>query len=317
MADDRRNRRIAGGDVLTVGARVFVIKQATREAVPLMIGLVGPSGSGKTFSALRLATGIKRVVGGAIVVIDTEARRALYYADKFSFEHVDFKAPFGPLDYLAAVKQCVAAGAKTVVIDSMSHEHEGPGGVLEQHDAEAERLSTQWRTTRDKVNMSAWQKPKSERRKLLNEMTQMGVNFVMCYRAKEKINLTGDKPKPMGWMPIAGEEYVYESSLTCLLYPNGGGVPQWQPAEMGEKAIIKLPGQFREIFGASAPLSEEIGEKLARWAAGTSSPAEAQAPREPVTPPKGSVAGRLPDGRKAWEYPDGTLHLEDGTRVEA
>lgn len=254
-------------------SRVFESKPATREAVPLMIGLVGPSGSGKTFSALRLATGIQRVAAGKIIVIDTEARRALYYADKFAFEHVDFKAPFGPLDYLAAVKHCIAEGAKTIVIDSMSHEHEGPGGVLEQHDTEQERLAKQWNTSRDKVNMSAWQKPKGDRRRFLNEMVHMGINFIMCYRAKEKISLSGDKPKPLGWMPIAGEEYVYESSLTCLLYPNSGGVPSWQPDEMGEKAIIKLPGQFRDIFAAKAPLSEGIGEQLARWAAGTTTEA--------------------------------------------
>ena len=247
-----------------VVAREFQIKPATREAVPLIIGIVGPSGSGKTYSALRLATGI----GGKIIVIDTEARRSLYYADKFAFEHVDFKAPFGPLDYLAAIKQAVAAGARTIIIDSMSHEHEGPGGVLEQHDTEMDRLSSAWKTSRDKVNMSAWQAPKRDRRRLINEMLQMGVNFIMCYRAKEKMDLKGEKPKQLGWMPIAGEEYVYESTLTCLLYPSGGGVPQWHPAEMGEKAIIKLPGQFAAILEKTEPLSEAIGAALAKWAAG-------------------------------------------------
>jgi hypothetical protein len=38
-------------------ARTFEAKEAVRESVPLLIGLMGPSGSGKTFSALRLATG--------------------------------------------------------------------------------------------------------------------------------------------------------------------------------------------------------------------------------------------------------------------
>ncbi len=266
--------------------RVFESRQAVREKVPLLIGLVGASGSGKTFSALRLAAGL----GPDVFVIDSEARRALWYADRFKFQHVDFQAPFGSPDYLAAIEHCVSRGAKTIIIDSMSHEHDGPGGVLEMHDKEQDRLAKLWGVSRDKANMSAWQIPKSQRRQLLNRMLQMPVNFILCFRAKEKINLSGDKPKPMGWMPVAGEEFVYEMSVNCLLYPNAGGVPSWHPEEMGEKAIIKLPGQFKDIFATKAPLSEEIGAKLAQWAAGgagpvvASTPAPATATAQPASP---------------------------------
>lgn len=248
--------------------RNFQLKPATRETVPLIVGIVGASGSGKSFSALRLATGIQRVVGGKIGFIDTEGRRGLFYADDFKFDHLDFRAPFAPLEYLEAIEACVAGGAKTLVVDGMSFEHDGPGGVLEMHAAEQDRLAKAWRTTLDKVNMSAWQKPKADRRRLLNAMIQMGVNFVLCFRAKEKMDLKGEKPKALGWMPIAGEEFVYESTVTCLLYPGSNGVPSWHPAEMGEKATIKMPGKLAGIFGQGQPLSEDIGEKLARWAAG-------------------------------------------------
>ena len=40
---------------------------------------------------------------GDIHVIDTEARRALHYASYFKFRHTPFDAPFGSLDYLAAM----------------------------------------------------------------------------------------------------------------------------------------------------------------------------------------------------------------------
>lgn len=262
--------------------RTFELKPATREAVPLFIGIVGPSGSGKTMSALELATGGQRVTGGDIAIIDTEARRSLAYADKYKFRHLDFRAPFGPLDYLDAIEQCAKQGAKWIIVDSASHEHEGPGGVLEMHAAEQERLAKQWRTTLDKVNMSAWQKPKGDRRRLLNTMIQMPVNFVLCFRAKEKMDLRGEKPKTLGWMPIAGEEFVYESTLTCLLYPGSNGVPSWHPDEMGEKATIKLPGQFRGILTDRVPLSADVGEKLARWAAGDVATAQ------PATSPPGA-----------------------------
>ncbi len=243
-------------------SREFTDTPATREAVPLLIGLVGASGSGKTFSALRLATGMQSVCGGDIFFVDTEARRALWYADKFAFKHVDFKAPFGPLDYLDAIEHCKAKGAKTIIVDSQSHEHEGPGGVLEQHAKTVEEKGQNF-------NMLAWQKPKGQRRSLLNAILQMPINFIFCFRAKEKMDMRDvKKPKTLGWMPIAGEEFVYEMTVNCLLMPNAGGVPAWHPNEMGEQAIIKLPGQFQATFAKQEPLSEDIGKQLAEWAKG-------------------------------------------------
>src|ERR1043165_8318630 len=97
----------------------YTFRKAVRERTPLLIGLVGPSGSGKTYSALRLATGIRRVVGGKIVGIDTEARRMLHYAGKFDFDHLEFKAPFGSLNYRDAIEAAISHGASTIIIDSM------------------------------------------------------------------------------------------------------------------------------------------------------------------------------------------------------
>ncbi len=251
-------------------ARTFEDRPAVRDHVPLMIGLMGPSGGGKTYSALRVGTGIQRVTGGEIFVIDTEARRALHYASSFKFRHVAFGAPFGPLDYLAAIEHCVRKGAKVVIVDSMSHEHEGPGGVLEMHEAEVQRLSRGDAAKAEKVKMLAWSKPKQARRRMINSILQQPCNFIFCFRAKEKIKVErGKDPEPRGFMPIAGEEFVYEMTLNALLLPNAGGVPTWQSNELGERQMIKLPEQFRSLLlGAKGPLSESVGQELATWAAG-------------------------------------------------
>lgn len=249
-------------------ARIFEDKPATRESVPLLIGINGPSSSGKTYSALRLATGVQKVAGGEIYGIDTEARRMLHYADKFKFRHLSFRAPFGPNDYLAAVDHCVRKGAKTIVIDSASHLHEGPGGVLEMHETELQRLGGG-----QAVNFLAWAKPKAELRRFINSVMQMSVNLIFCFRAKEKIKIKkGEDPSHLGFMPIASEEFMYEMTLNLLLYPSSGGVPTWQTKEIGERSIIKLPEQFKDVFGARAPLDEESGRKLAEWAAGGAAP---------------------------------------------
>ena len=250
--------------------RTFESKPAKREKTPLLVGLIGPSGTGKTYSALRLAAGFQRVTGGETFVIDTEARRALHYADKFKFQHVPFGAPFNPDSYLDAINYCVKKGASTVIIDSMSHEHEGPGGVLAMHQAIVEKMSGGDYKKAKSVSMLAWAKPKEERRRMINGITQIAnCNFIFCWRAKEKLKIVkGGDPEPLGFLPIAGEEFVYEMTLKCLLLPGANGAPTWQSIMPGEKLMMKLPEQFRQTFVKSQQLDENVGEALVRWAAG-------------------------------------------------
>lgn len=254
--------------------RTFEDKPAVRDAVPFFLGEYGPSGSGKTYSALRVATGMQRITGGDIYCIDSESRRALHYADQFKFKHLEFKAPFGSLDYLAAIEHCCNKGAKIIIVDSMSHEHDGPGGHLEYHEREVERLSGGDSNKAERVKMLAWAKPKAERRRLINTVLQVNANFIFCFRAKEKIKMpkrgSADREiKELGFMPIAGEEFLYEMTLNCLLLPNSGGIPSWHPEESGEKMMVKLPIQFKQLFAEKKPLDESTGEALARWAAGS------------------------------------------------
>jgi len=251
-------------------ARVFEDRPATREKVPLLLGLMGPSGGGKTYSALRLATGIQAVTGGDIWMIDTEARRGLHYADRFAYRHVPFAPPHGSLDYLQAVEHCVNKGAKIVIIDSMSHEHEGVGGLLEQHETECQRLMGQWKTSREKVQMTAWATPKAARRRMINSMLQLDCSFILCFRAKEKLKIIGGKnPEQQGYMPIAGEELVFEMMLNALLLPGAQGVPTWgsawpgasrhdQVARAVQVAPVRAQGSARR---GGRLLAREVGQR--------------------------------------------------------
>lgn len=271
--------------------RTFDDKPAKREQVPLLIGLVGPSGGGKTGSALELAHGIQDIVGGEIGTIDTEARRMLHYADapsfsdpkrRFKFNHSVFGAPFGPLDYLDAIQNQISLGRKIIIVDSTSHEHEGPGGVLEMHEAEMNRLADLWKTSPSKTTMAAWATPKAQRRQLINFILQQPVNFIFCFRAKEKVKIvSGKDPIQLGWQPIAGEEFIFEMALNCLLPPGANGVPEWAPEEKAEKQMVKLPQQFREILTPGRPLSMAVGRELATWA---------QGPNVTTPPPKTALA---------------------------
>lgn len=270
--------------------RTFEAVPAVRQEVPLLVGLMGASGSGKTYSALRLATGIQRVTGGDIYVIDTEARRALHYAEEFKFKHVEFKAPFGSLDYLAAIRFAVKEGAKCIVVDSMSHEHEGEDGYLSFQSKEIDRMAGSDYAKRERVKMAAWIRPAAHRRQMINGMLQLNANFVFCFRAKEKTKpKQGGGIEELGFMPIAGEELVFEQTINMLLLPKSGGVPHWRSDNMGEKMMMKLPRQFEQLFAEPRPLDEAHGEALAQWARGGKSLAGVPARKDGTASASGQV----------------------------
>jgi len=130
--------------------RQFEDKLAKRERVPILLGIAGYAGSGKTYSALRIATGMQKVIGGEVFGIDTEGKRMLQLAGIFNFRHVAMDAPFGSLDYLSALEHCKAKGASIVIVDSMTHEHSSIGGYLD--------LSDKWLSKRYGDDDNAWHK---------------------------------------------------------------------------------------------------------------------------------------------------------------
>lgn len=257
--------------------RTFTVTEAKREQVPLIVGLVGPTGSGKTGSALELATGFQDVAGGDIGIIDSEARRSLSYAKapmfsdpkrSFNFQFLDFKPPFSPSDYQQACAHMISLGVKHLIIDSTSHMWEGPGGIHEMHDQEVERLMRAWRTdSAEKVNFPAWAAPKREQTAFVNWMKQQPVNFIFCFRAKEKMKMVANKPVEAGWQAIGGEELIYEMTLACLLLPQCDGQPIWNRQE--EKGVKALAQHFRPMFANNPRLSAAVGRELATWAKGT------------------------------------------------
>lgn len=258
----------------------FEIKQAVRERVPLLLGLVGASGSGKSVSALRLATGIQRVVGGDIGAADTESRRILAYADRWKFKHVDFRPPYSPERYLAVIRALYDAGCRTIITDSASHEWEGVGGVLEMADAEVDRMAKGDAAKAERVKMASWIKPKSEHRKFIAGVLQMDCNFIFNFRAREKIKpVRGGNPIELGFQAIAPDDIVFEMTWCGLLLPGCDGVPAQHSEFVGEKALIKTPDFFKPMLASGVQLSEDVGEALARWAAGVPAQASAAAPK--------------------------------------
>ncbi len=257
---------------MNASSRNFEARPAIRQQVPLLLGIMSPSGGGKTYSALRLATGMQEVMGGDIYGVDTENLRMLHYADQFKFKHVPFSAPFGSLDYLEALRYCNKQGARITIVDSMSHEHIGEGGYLETAEAVVDRIAGNDYKKREAVKMLGWAKAGPLRQKMIEGIKQLDGCFIFCFRAKEKTKPVKKDGKTevidMGFMPIAGEEWVYEMAVNCMLEPRSDGVPTWRSDHVGERLMMKLPAQFKDIFAEQKPLDESIGRALAEWARG-------------------------------------------------
>jgi hypothetical protein len=261
----------------------FEFKESLREVepVPCLIGIYGPSGSGKTYSALRLATGMQRVTGGEIWVIDSEAKRAKHYLyDKelnprgFHFRHMEITAPFSPKKYLAAIRFCKQQGASIVITDSMTHEHSGEGGYLQIVDKWLEKKYPGDQAKQDANYWRAFNSSgASEERKALNDgILHMGINAIFCYRGNDKQKPAGNgQMQKTGMQPETTSSLIYEMVQCFLLMPGSDGKPVFRPETNAEKLMVKTPEQFRGWFTDGMQLNEDVGQKIATWASGKKS----------------------------------------------
>jgi len=229
----------------------------------------------------------------------------LHYADQFDFQHIPFGEPYGSLDYLAAIRFALGhnkTGKRpTVIIDSASHEHEGPGGMIDLQDQIARRMATVNGAfdakKYERIKMLAWAEPKGKRRALINGMLNVEANFILCFRAKESSvpmqkvvqkdgggSFTKTEVVNQGFVPIGGDDFVYECTLAALLMPGARGVPSWKSDLVGEKRMIKLPEQFLSLEALDKPLDEATGEKLAKWAEGVKAARSGETPASQPEP---------------------------------
>ncbi len=69
-------------------------------------------------------------------------------------------------------------------------------------------------------------------------------------------------------MPETTSTLHYEMTQRFLLTPGCDGVPKFFPDNEAERLMVKNPAQFRDFYGEGQRLDEELGQRLAEWAAG-------------------------------------------------
>lgn len=230
----------------------FMVTQATRKAVPMLVSLSGTSGSGKTFSGLLLAAGIAGE--DRVGMIDAENGRGTLYEDDPAiraalpngYAYTAITPSYTPARYVMALRSMEAAGVKVCLIDSTSHEWEGEGGCCDI--AENNKLR----------GMPNWSMAKREHKKFLAYCLSSPMHIIFCLRARDKVKITQDnKVVPIGIQPIAEKNFVFEMLLSLLFdeashHYNG----------------LKVPKMLTGIFKGSELITREHGVAIRKWADG-------------------------------------------------
>jgi hypothetical protein len=186
--------------------------RATRQAVKLKLAVQGPSGSGKTLGALALAQALAK--GGKVAVVDTENGSAALYADRFAFDTIVMHEPYETKKYQAAVKAAIDAGYVVVVVDSLSHQWAGAGGILSRKEQDDQRPGSNSYTN--------WARYTKEHEAFKAFLVNAPIHLVATMRSKQDYILeTNDKgkaqPKKVGFAPIQREGMEYEFAVVFEL----------------------------------------------------------------------------------------------------
>ena len=178
------------------------LEPAKRSNVHMRVAVHGPSGAGKSYSALQLAFGLTQK---HIAIIDTEAGSASLYSHLGTFSVVNLEAPYSPERYVEAIELCKQSGVEVLIIDSLSHAWDGPGGVLEIHG----RMPGN--------SFANWSKVKPRHNAMIQAIMNCGMHVIVTLRTKQDY-IIHDKsgrmvPEKVGLKPIQMDGIDYEFTV--------------------------------------------------------------------------------------------------------
>ena len=222
------------------------LQKAERKQAVIKLALQGPSGSGKTYSSLLLAYGL---IGNwnQIAVIDTENNSSHLYSHLGNFNVLSLSEPFSPERYSEAIKTCQKAGMKVIIIDSISQEWEGNGGIIESHGSMAGNSFTNWNKVTPRHNA------------FVQEMLQSPCHIIATIRSKQDYVLTDKNgkmvPEKVGLKGVTRDGMDYEFTLVLDLDIKHQATPS-----KDRTGLFSNPIPFM--------ITEQIGSKIKMWCLG-------------------------------------------------
>lgn len=183
-------------------------KKASRQQQRVKIGIAGPSGAGKTMGALALAHQLASSPD-KVAVLDTENGSASLYADRYAFDVIEVRPPYLSQKFLDGIQAAVEGGYEVLVIDSISHQWDGDGGILQRKEETDARGGN---------HFSNWAPFTKEHNAFRAALLNAPIHLICTMRSKQAYQMeeNGKKstPKKLGLQPIQREGMEYEFTLT-------------------------------------------------------------------------------------------------------
>jgi hypothetical protein len=240
----------------------FEVKKARRSNIIPQILLIGASNSGKTYSALTLASGMGKSIG----LVDTENKKASYYSDRFDFSIVDLKPPFTGERYKGAVEALLSSGIDVLIIDQITYEWGGSGGILSQVNENPANN-----------DFAKWNEPSRRHADFIDYLNFIKIPSIVCCRAKEQYEIQTDErgkkvPVKVGMGPIQrgrgpGEGIEYEFPICFLLNEDHFAKVTADKGGIFGKTVEDDEGKLR-VVAEPFIITKEVGTKIMAWAKG-------------------------------------------------
>lgn len=178
-------------------------------------------------------------------MIDTERSSASHYSDRFDFDALDLGPPYSPERFIEAIKAAQTAGYQNLIIDSITHEWDGAGGVLEINEqlAQAKYRGNTW---------SAWSDSTPRHRAFIDAMLQCDMHVIATARSKTETVQGDDKKVRKVGMKIEQRGSIeYEFSVV------------WEIDHSSHLAIATK--DRTQLFKEPANLTDATGKRLLSW----------------------------------------------------
>jgi AAA domain len=179
--------------------------KATKQKAKIRLGLSAVSGGGKTYSAILIGKGLCGDLS-KVAIIDTENGSGHLYADLGDYSVLQMTAPFSPEKYIAAIKECEAAGMKVIIIDSITHCW---NFILEEHSKMQGNSFANW---------SKFKPRTAALRQAINNSTAHTIETVRRKQDYELGEQNGKKvPTKVGLKEVTEDGWEYELTLCFQL----------------------------------------------------------------------------------------------------
>jgi hypothetical protein len=177
-----------------------------------------------------------------VCIIDTENGRADYYAHLGEYSVIPITGTYETEKYINAITDAESAGFEVIIIDSLTHAWNGPGGILQLVDslAATSRLN----------NFTAWGVATPKEQALRQRIMSSTAHTIVTIRSKMETTIIDGKPKKIGMKPEYRDGIEYEFTIY---------------GEMNERQVTIIKDNTGSFSAPVFTPTTDTGRKIADW----------------------------------------------------